>query len=220
MRAWVVGATGVIGAAVAARFKANGYQVFKERINVLDPHEIDLVNRHEGPFDVLVNASGILGPVAPVEETNAIEWARTIEVNLIGSYLLTRQVIPAMEGACFGRIIHFSGGGAAYGVSSRSAYASSKAGLLRFVESVALELQHTGVFIYAVAPGPVKSKMNPEATDGPERAVELVEFLIGNRQPRLSGRMFSAVYDDYKHLPECLNVEAGLLRRFPFKSSE
>jgi NAD(P)-dependent dehydrogenase (short-subunit alcohol dehydrogenase family) len=212
-RCWVVGSKGAIGRVVAAKFFAEGATILEERVDVRDWLEVERFAKAFSPVDVLVNCSGILGPVGPIQYTPVREWWETINTNLVGSYLLTRAVIPEM--LVGGRIIHFSGGGAAYGRAEHTAYASSKTGLLRFVESVALEMGNR-VFINAIAPGPVFSKMNPEATGTADPAAELALFLATDTRG-LTGRMLSAVHDNWGKLDveKTMAGEGGTLRRIP-----
>ena len=139
-RAWITGASGTIGGAIAKRFKEEGADVYSERIDLEDYVDIMAAGVNIQP-DILINCAGIYGPHEGIEEGLAIDWARTINVNLIGSYYLTRAVLPHMMNQAAGKIIHLSGGGAANGRPFYSAYSASKAGLVRFVECVAGEVE-------------------------------------------------------------------------------
>src|SRR5207253_6689963 len=108
---------------------------------------------------VLVNCTGTVGPIGPFETLDLREWVRTIETNLIGSIHLIRAVIPIMRERGRGKIVLFSGGGAAYGRPYFTPYSSSKAALVRFAESLAEELESVNIQVNAVAPGPVHSRM-------------------------------------------------------------
>jgi len=92
-----------------------------------------------GHLDVLVNCAAVIGPIGPLEEVDAHQWARSIEINLIGAALLTHAVLPHFKTRRRGKIIHVSGGGATQPLPALSAYAASKAGLVRMVETLAEE---------------------------------------------------------------------------------
>ena len=114
---------------------------------------------HFGGIDVLVNCTGILGPIGPTAQVSIEDWVQAIETNLVGSFYLTRAVLPAMLAQGRGKIIHFSGGGAAYARPFFTAYSASKAALVRFTESLAEELRESGIDVNTIAPGPVSSRM-------------------------------------------------------------
>ena len=137
-----------------------------------------------------------------------------------------------------GRIIFFSGGGAAYGRPRFTAYASSKAALVRFTESLAQEVCPYGIFVNAIAPGAVRSEMweqlrqagavageaalaelrKMDETNGvpAELAAELA-FLLASPETSISGRLISAVHDRWQELHEIssriMKSDAWTLRR-------
>ncbi len=142
-----------------------------------------------------------------------------------------------------GKIILFSGGGAAYARPHFTAYGASKAALVRFTESLSVELADKNIRVNAIAPGPVKSRMwdelrvsgsaggpkaieelrSMDATGGvpPERAAALALFLASDRSNGLSGRLISAVHDKWEelgpHISDIMSSDAGTLRRVPLK---
>jgi NAD(P)-dependent dehydrogenase (short-subunit alcohol dehydrogenase family) len=214
---WVVGVTGTIGNAIQKKFMdTDATIVVTRRRDVCDLQGLIETARSCKP-DILVNCAGVYGPHAPVQEGWADDWARTIEVNLIGAYNLTRAVLPHMLLKGGGKIIHMSGGGAANGRAGYSAYSASKAGLVRFVECVALEAP--SIQINAIAPGSVKSRMNPEGTGTPDRAASLTLTLC-DPSCTISGRLISAIHDDWEHLVINPLLEEGMLRRVPFGTKE
>jgi NAD(P)-dependent dehydrogenase (short-subunit alcohol dehydrogenase family) len=219
-RVWVLGTTGTIGSAVAEKFKKEGAEIYtSSRKELFDWYSFSKLANKIKP-DVLINCTGTLSPESPLQETKPLEWIVTVNINLTTSALLTQSVLSGMIERGGGKIIHLSGGGAAYGIANRSAYAASKAGLVRFVECVAEETKDLNIQINAIAPGPVKSKMNPESDGTPDKAVELALFLASEKSGALTGRLISAVHDNWEAL-RIMNVrvnlpkEAGKLRRIP-----
>ena len=185
---------------------------------------VEEVERLWGGVDILVNNAGLLGPVGPAHEADPESWLRAVRVNLGGCYLCCRAVLPGMIARRRGEIVNLSGGGA---VSPRpwfSAYGAAKAGVVRFTETLAAEVAPHGVRVNAVAPGAVQTGMAREAAEAlrrtagaeaggdapergsgtPERAAELVLYLVSPRSAGLSGRLLSAAWDDW----ESLDVEA------------
>ena len=193
------------------------------------------VERVWGGIDVLVNNAGLLGPVGPAHETEPDAWLRAVRVNLGGCFLCCRAVLPGMIARGRGGIVNLSGGGAVGPRPWFSAYGAAKAGIVRFTETLAAEVAPHGVRVNAVAPGAVPTAMAREAAEAlagtagsgaagdaqergagtPERAAELVLYLVSPRSGRLSGRLLSAVWDDWQNLDvEALMAgEGGAVRR-------
>lgn len=266
----IVGASGAIGRAVAEKFYREGACValtFHSRkraalfgdLQAKDPRiatfALDVRNRKQvqtvvsrvtrkfGPIHILVNCSGVLGPIGPTHCVPVSAWLETLEVNLLGCFYLVRGVLASMLDAGGGKIILFSGGGAAYGRPFFTAYSTSKAALVRFTESLAAELHDRNIQVNAIAPGPVKSRMWDElrasgSTGGPqaleelkrmdetggvsaERAAALALFLASGRSNGLTGRLISAVHDKWEEMgsriSNILSTDAGTLRRIPLE---
>ncbi len=120
------------------------------------------INKRYGKVDILINNAGILGPVGFITNVKTIDWIRTININLIGTYLCTKYILPFMIKKKYGKIINLSGGGAAYPKPLFSSYASSKAAIIRFTENLAEELRKFNIQVNAIAPGGVKTKMQED----------------------------------------------------------
>jgi NAD(P)-dependent dehydrogenase (short-subunit alcohol dehydrogenase family) len=182
------------------------------------------VEREFGRIDVLVCNAGVYGPIGRVEDIDWDEWVTAIHINLFGVVLACRAVLPIMRRQAAGKIIMLSGGGATQPLPHFSAYAASKAGVVRFAETLAEEVKGSGIDVNAVAPGALNTRLLDEVlAAGPGRAgeqffsraqrqkeeggtpletgAELIGFLASNESDGITGRLLSAVWDDWRALP-------------------
>ncbi len=193
-----------------------------------------------GRIDILVNNAGIYGPMGPIEEIDWAKWVEAIEVNLLGSVLMCRAVLPAMKDKGKGKIIQLSGGGATNPMPNISAYAVSKAAIVRFAETLAMEVARFNIDVNAIAPGALNTRMLDEVlAAGPARVgdaffdksvkqkegggagfaagVDLALFLASDASDGITGKLISAVWDDWarwpEHLEELRKSDAYTLRR-------
>ena len=173
-------------------------------------------------IDVLINNAGIYGPKGYIEKVSWNEWVKTMQINLFGSVLLCRAVIPYFKKKNKGKIIQLSGGGAASSLPLISSYAVSKAAVVRFVENLSEELKNYNIDINAVAPGPLNTGMLEEVLKaGPKKvgkvfynkslkqketggtpfskACELILFLGSKYSDGIRGKLISALWDDWKN---------------------
>lgn len=126
-----------------------------------------------GQLDILVNNAGVYGPLGPIESIDWQEWADAIATNLVGLVYACRAVVPAMKQAGYGKIVNLSGGGATNPLPRISAYAASKAGVVRFTETLALEVREHGIDVNAVAPGALDTRLTDQLlAAGPETVGE------------------------------------------------
>jgi len=193
-----------------------------------------------GRIDVLVNNAGISGPVGPLQNNDIDEWVSTITVNLTGTFLVCRAVIPVMLEQAGGKIINLSGAGATNAWSNMSAYCSSKAAVVRLTEVLAQELADKGITVNALGPGSVHTSMWDRMTEQAAEAgadfihelgvrvtsgggasidecAELAVWLASEESGELTGRLISATTDDFRGLPpkipEIMAGDAYTLRR-------
>ena len=176
-----------------------------------------------GRIDILVNAAGVYGPIGPLVENNMDDWVRALEINLLGTLFSLRAVLPHMLARSNGVVINLSGGGAVSPFPRFSAYSTSKAAVVRLTETVAEEVRDRGVRINAIAPGAVNTRLLDQVLavgkaagtefyfkaieqkrnggTPPEIAAELALFLASAAAAGITGRLISAVWDDWKSLP-------------------
>jgi 3-oxoacyl-[acyl-carrier protein] reductase len=164
----VTGGLSGIGAAVAERLKADGLTVRVADLHpgadlVLDVSSADQVAGYADVLagaDVLVNCAGVVGPNAPVWEVHPDDWRRTIEINLTGTFLMSRAAVPGMRARGWGRIVNISSVAGKEGNPNLAAYSASKAGVIGLTKSLGKELATEGVLVNAVTPAVIDTPMN------------------------------------------------------------
>lgn len=153
-----------------------------------------------GQVDALLNCAAVRGPEQPLSWEDSSLWHRTFEVNLMGTVNMCRAVIPHMFMRGTGAIVNFSGGGVGGPnmAPHRSAYVASKAAVVAFTESLALE--SGSIRINALAPGKVYTGMSADPHKGPSllKLQAMVRWLL-SRECTWSGRLFSADWDTPWH---------------------
>lgn len=185
-----------------------------------------------GGLDVLVSNAGIYGPKGPIDDISWSEWSQAIAINLLGTVLCCRAVVPHFKRQQHGRIVVLSGGGATKPMPYLSAYAASKAGVVRFAETLAEEVRSHGITVNAVAPGALNTGLLDEVlTAGPDRVgrafyeqslnqqreggtpldvgASLCVALAAKDASSITGKLISAVWDPWERFPE---KEAELAR--------
>jgi len=119
-----------------------------------------------GRIDVLVNNAAIFATVpmsrAPFDQVDPAEWDRMMAVNLRGTWLACRAVIPQMRQQRYGKIINISSGTALKGSASRIHYVTSKAGILGFTKTLAMEVGKDNICVNCIAPGSTLSEENAD----------------------------------------------------------
>jgi NAD(P)-dependent dehydrogenase (short-subunit alcohol dehydrogenase family) len=217
------------GALAELRGRAGSAQkVLGEVADVSRPDDVrrlvELAVEGLGHVTILVSNAGVYGPKGAIDQTDWSEWTRAIEINLLGSVLPARELLAHFTQRGYGKIVQLSGGGATRPLPGLSAYAASKAAIVRFAETLAEELRGHRIDVNAIAPGALNTRMLEEILSaGPERVgrtyyqqaleqqrsggipleqgAKLAVFLGSVASDGITGKLLSAVWDPWPELP-------------------
>lgn len=261
----IAGASSGIGLALARDLAASGHRlylcarhvdpleklarehpsVFMQPCDVSDEGQVrrfmDWVKEQTTHADALLNCAGGLAPIGEMASTDSEEWWQTMRVNLFGTYLMIKHALPLLERSSMPRIVNFAGGGALNPFPNYSAYACSKAAVVRLTECLAQELTGRGISVNALAPGFVATPIHRATIEaGPERAgqeqyevtlkgldsglsaqtaIECIRFLLSREAAGLTGKTISANFDPWREpyfssqIPEINRSDLLTLRR-------
>jgi NAD(P)-dependent dehydrogenase (short-subunit alcohol dehydrogenase family) len=182
-----------------------------------------------GGLHVLVNNAGVYGPFGTIEEVDWGEWVKAVEINLYGSVIPIRAALPHFKAQRHGKIIQLSGGGATNPLPRISAYAASKTAIVRLAETIAEECREFGIDVNSIAPGALNTRLlddvlaagpkrvgadffaravrqKEEGGVSPVRGAELAVFLASAASNGITGKLISAVWDDWAIWPDHLSV--------------
>jgi 3-oxoacyl-[acyl-carrier protein] reductase len=186
---------------------------------------VDAAVQRFGGLTVLVNNAGVYGPMGLLEDVDWKEWEEAIRINLLGTALMCRAALPPMRARGYGKIVNLSGGGATGPLPRFSAYAASKAAVVRLTETLAEEVRDDHVDVNAIAPGALNTRLLDQVLEaGPdkvgrgfharavkqrdeggvplEKGAALAAFLASAQSDGITGRLLSAVWDDWERLAE------------------
>jgi NAD(P)-dependent dehydrogenase (short-subunit alcohol dehydrogenase family) len=210
--------------------------------DVADPRAVaslfDAADARLGGVDGVVHAAAVLGPIGEAASAENDAWWAAVRTNLFGSFLVATEAVRRMRGRG-GRIVLFSGGGATGPFPNFSAYAASKAAVVRFAETLAHEVEGERIAVNCVAPGFVATRMQDETLAAgdragpkyaaqvrerlrsgavsPERAAEAVVFLLADTSAGITGRLLAAPWDAWpawpEHVEELRDSDLFTLRR-------
>lgn len=147
---------------------------------------VDVSIKRFGKIDILINNAGIVY-FKSLWNTTEEEWDRTIDINLKGVFLFTKEVLPHMIENNSGVIVNVSSGAGKSGFANLSSYCASKFGIIGLTESVAKEVEHKNVKIMAICPGGVDTKMIKDIVNE--------GFNISNMKLMKSEKVAKKIYD-------------------------
>jgi NAD(P)-dependent dehydrogenase (short-subunit alcohol dehydrogenase family) len=200
--------------------------------DVGEPEQVDrMFERLRAEFprlDILVNNAGIYGPMGHIEDVDWDDWVDAIKINLLGVVYVSRAAMSLFRAQRYGKIINISGGGAANPMPAITAYAASKAGVVRFTESLALECKNDYIDVNAIAPGALVTNMMEQLLQaGPEKVGQhffnrmkeiadqggtpldvgaaLCVFLGSSESDGITGKLIAAQWDRWENWPKHLN---------------
>ena len=172
-------------------------------------------------IDIIVNNAGVYGPKGLIEDVDSAQWIKAHEINLYGVFYVCKHMIPHMKENKHGKIINLSGGGATSPLPRISAYASSKAAVVRLTETLAVECRDALIDINAVAPGALNTRLLEEVlAEGPsvvgedfyqkalkqketggaplEKGTSLCTYLASAESNGITGKLISALWDPWQ----------------------
>lgn len=218
--------------------------IFIQQTDISKPEQVQaLVNatiNQLGGLDIVIANAGVYGPKGPVEEISWEEWSAAIDINLKGTVLLCRAVLPHLKAQRAGKILIVAGGGATKPMPFFSAYAASKAGVVRFGETLAEELKTFNIDVNMIAPGALNTRLLDEILaagpdkvgkafyeqsvkqkqnggSSPELGAQLCVYLASPAGDGITGKLISAIWDPWKKLSHYLddlkNSDIYTLRR-------
>ena len=217
-----------------------GGNALRLRADVCDLEQVvaavDRMRAVFGGLDVVIAAAGVPGPIGPLLTTKAKSWAEAIQTNLVGVEHTCRAALPPMIEKRSGKIILIAGGGASVSRPNFTAYAASKAAVVRFGECLADEVLDHNVQVNSMIPGGSYTYMTDEILhageekagrkeiedaqqirltggESPERQTQLALFLASERSNHITGKLIH-VNDDWKRLEnDNMRPELYTLRR-------
>ena len=193
-----------------------------------------------GGIHSLVLNAGVYGPMGPLETVNLAEWCRAMDINLYGVLLPCRRALPHFRAAGKGKIVVLSGGGATNPLPNISAYAASKAAVIRLIETLAIEWKDFHIDINGIAPGALATRMMDEVLAAGEKkvgeeffqknmswkqgggtplslAANLAVYLASKQSDGITGKLISAPWDPWEtlhdHLEDLQKTDVYTLRR-------
>ena len=214
-RALVTGGASGLGAATAERLRTDGIEVITVdlaagadfALDITDPHSISTLAKRVGDVDIVINSAGVVGPNAPLLDTDHLAWRRTFEVNVLGTVAMMQAFVPGMVERGWGRVVNFASMAGKDGNPNLSVYSATKAAVIALTKSAGKELATTGVIVNAIAPAVIATPMNdstaPEVlahitslipmkrVGEPAEVAELVAWLASDKVSFSTG----AVYD-------------------------
>ena len=207
--------------AVAAEIGAAGGTAKAYAVDIVDLTAVEktfaAIENDLGPISLVTNNAGSFGAIGPIWDVDPARWWRDVETNVRGTFNCCRAALAGMRQRGRGRIINLTGGGTGNSFPNGSGYGTSKAGILRFTECVNDTLSGSGILVFAMDPGLVRTSMTQYQLDSaagqkylpdieklferginvpPTRAAELSVEIGRGRFDKMAGRMLMAARGD------------------------
>lgn len=206
-----------------------GQHIAIEAVDVSDKKGVDAlfekVLETFPDLSILVNNAGIYGPFGPIEDCDWAAWKKAFEINVYGTVYPSRKAVEHFKKRGYGKVVNLSGGGATNPLPRISAYAASKAAVVRFVETLALEVKEFRIDVNAIAPGALATQMTDLLLEaGPdkvgsafyekilkvkqeggtplEKGARLAVYLGAEESDGITGKLISAVWDPWNEFHE------------------
>jgi 3-oxoacyl-[acyl-carrier protein] reductase len=160
-----------------------------------------------GKIDILVNNAGVVGSTVPIQELKEEDWDRIISVDLKGTFLCCKAVVPHMINRRSGKIVNISSIAGKEGNANMTAYSAAKAGIIGFTKALSEEVARYGIRVNCVCPALIetelvermdkqqaeylKSKIPLGRLGKPEEVAELVKFLVSDASDFIAGQAYN-----------------------------
>ena len=170
--------------ATALALRSEGISATTHEVDVADAGSVEQgfasVLSADQRLDLVVHSAGIVGPTnLPTHETPVEGFRQTVDVNLVGSFLVTRFALPPMLAAGYGRILLIASVAGKEGNAGMCAYSAAKAGVIGLAKATGKEVAGTGVTVNALAPAVIRTSM---VDNMPEAQVEYMTARIPMRR--------------------------------------
>ncbi len=203
--------------AVAKEIEALGSKALPLRCDVTNRESVENMTKsvldNYGRIDILVNNAGIY-PLKPFVEMTEKDWDRVFNVNIKGIFNCTQTVLPTMRGQRYGRIVNISSiAGTVIGYFNLVHYSATKAAIVGFTRSLALEVARDGICVNAIAPGAIETKaatevVPKEVADQMIAAIPLGRW--GKPEEIASAVLFLAGEESSYMTGQCIVIDGGL----------
>ena len=178
------------------------------------------LNKIDGDIFALINAAGFQSPIGKFIDLDYNDWIINLSNNFLGTVNMIRGFLFNTNNKSQRKIINFSGGGSTSSRPYFTAYAVSKTAIVKFTEILADEIADQNIDINAIAPGAVNTNMLDEVLTAkslageeyaletirkksggvsPKKAVDLCQFLLSEDANGVTGKLISAIWDDYRN---------------------